>query len=88
MGLALATTRDVRVRAFEAALCALGARLVLPAVVLRVARNLAAPAEVTREEGLLFWLLLPTPPTARRALVVVVVTSPVAISSATVALRL
>ena len=56
------------------------ARLVLPAVVLRVARNLSAPAKVAREERLLFRLFPPTPPAAGRAFVVVVV--PIALSSA------
>ena len=37
------------------------ARPVFSTVVLWVARNLAPTAEVAREEGLLFRLLLPTP---------------------------
>jgi hypothetical protein len=63
------------------------ARLILPAVVLRVACNLAAPAEIAREERLLFRLLLPTPPAAGRTVVVVVRMS-IALSSTAVALRL
>ena len=63
------------------------ARPILPTIVPRVARNLAAPAEVAREEGLLFRLLLPTPSATGRALVVVVAI-PVALSSTAVTLRL
>ena len=63
------------------------ARLILPTVVLRVACNLAAPAEIAREERLLFRLLLPTPPTAGRTVVVVVRVS-IVLSSAAVAFRL
>jgi hypothetical protein len=61
------------------------ARLVLSSVVLRVARNLSAPAEVACKERLLFRLFPPTPPTAGRAVVVVPI---IALSSAAVALRL